>query len=169
MRQPLDRVRAVSQAMRQGCRSRSSPSPSTCFDCHCKSTAVIKSRRPGSSAWPDVEFTLSATCDSWETTCERYTWRVSMHGSASHTNGSRCRGTTAVSTCAVRCQAAVPRATRASEGVRRRVRDAYASLSLYTGPLWHGSRKINGYSSHCISIRNGVDLQPKKNIRTLPT
>ena len=45
-----------------------------------------------------------------------YARRVSMHGSAAHASGSRCGGTTAVSTPCMCCRAAVLRAADASEG-----------------------------------------------------
>ena len=57
MRQPLDRVRAVSQVMRQGRTSRSSTSPSTCFDGHCRRRPGSGGCRAASPAWSDVEFT----------------------------------------------------------------------------------------------------------------
>ncbi len=57
MRQPLDRVRAVSQVMRQGRTSRGSTSPSTCFDGHCRRQPDHEVAQQSSPAWSDVEFT----------------------------------------------------------------------------------------------------------------
>ena len=62
--------------------------------------------------------------------CAGYARRVSMHGSAAHASGSRCGGTTPVSTPCMCCRAAVLRAAGASEGQSRRVHVVYASISL---------------------------------------
>ena len=68
MRQPLDRVRAVSQVMRQGRTSRGSTSPSTCFEGHCRRQPDHEVAQQPVLRGPTSSSRRSAAYDSWETT-----------------------------------------------------------------------------------------------------